>query len=665
MNSNNNIDLGFEAHQRGDYQLALNFYEQALLISPFDAEALSLKGSVLSLLNKINEAEAALKKAVEIEPSASGFWLNLADHYVRNAKISEGCQLIVDNVSAENKNKQIWQFLYQAGLKSENTDYSVLGLNRLLDIEFDFNVLISLSQLLVRTNQFEQAIDILKRYQVECTNQHAYWHALCWLLNNERRWNELKTSAQEWLRYFKDNNDAYRFLATANFETGLFHKAIALYEQKLLTEDALSLQGSLSSNAKDDLVNFIDICVAALELNKAKGAISKAADCEINSPIIINAQVQLAIFKGDINIAQQLCQNCISEFPDYYPIFVQMARIAPEQINVQEIQRIIDYISLNRADSDSLAFVLGHYYQAKQDADNAWKWYREANRLREKRNAERGVVYVQSDAVKFEKSVLELDSKIKTVSLPSEAEFFTPVFILGMPRSGSTLLEGLLAQHPAICKTGERIEFPNFAWHLADSHTSQEKLREELCEFRRYYQDNSMQENATYSCFIDKNPSNYLCVGLIKSIFPNAVIVNIKRSPIETIWSIYRHEFSHLWSFATSVENIAHQYAIYERLMSEWEKRYPGIISVQYEQFVERPDNVVATILEELGLDNSAMPQSVQNSANGNSLLENQEFTTLSAVQVRGEIKNLNGQAQAYLPYLSPFLQHYPQYLSW
>lgn len=666
MNSNNNIDLGFEAHQRGDYQLALNFYEQALLLSPSDAEALSLKGSVLSQLNRVAEAEESLKKAVEIEPEAPGFWLNLAVHYVRNSKITESCQLIVNNVSPDCKDKQVWQFLYQAGLKSESSEFSVLGLKKLLGLEFDFNVLISLSQLLVRAERFDEAIDILKCHETQSNRQSSYWHAVCWLLNSQRRWSELLASAQAWLRNFQENKDAFRFLATASFEIGLYHNAIALYEHKLLLDDSLYQQASLENTAKDDLVNFIDICMSALELKKAQSALSKAIALNIKSPNIINAQVQLAIFRGDIDAAKTLCFECIDQFPEYYPIYIQLARVSPGEISVEQVARIVEYTSLNKPDSDSLAFVLGHYFQANNDSESAWEWYRTANSLREKRNAERGVSYIQPDAVKFEETVLELDNRIRNLSLKIDAESaeeqpFTPVFILGMPRSGSTLLEGLLSQHSSICKTGERIEFPNFLYNLTDSAASEDQLRTELYKFRRYYIDNSRKENAGFACFIDKNPSNYLSVGLIKSVFPSAVIINIKRRAIETIWSIYRHEFSQLWSFATSVENTAHQYAIYERLMRHWEERYQDIISVEYEYLVEEPNEVVTMILDKLGHDYATI---LNNSAVDNKALVNQEFTTLSAVQVRGEIKNLNGQAQPYLAYLTPLLQNYPQYLN-
>lgn len=666
MNSNNNIDLGFEAHQRGDYQLALNFYEQALLLSPSDAEALSLKGSVLSQLNRVAEAEESLKKAVEIEPEASGFWLNLADHFVRNSKIAEGCQLIVNNVSPDCKDKQVWQFLYQAGLKSESSDFPVLGLQRLLGLEFDFNVLISLSQFLVRAERFDEAIEILKRHETQSNRQTSYWHALCWLLNSQRRWSELQASAQVWLRNFQENKDAFRYLATASFETGLYHNAIALYEHKLLLDDSLYQQTSLENTAKDDLVNFIDICVAALELKKAQSTLSKAIALNIKSPNIINAQVQLAIFRGDIDAAKTLCFECIVQFPEYYPIYIQLARVSPGEISTEQVARIVEYTSLHKPDSDSLAFVLGHYFQANNDSESAWEWYCTANSLRETRNAERGVSYVQPDAVKFEEAVMELDNRVRGLALnidaePAEEQPFTPVFILGMPRSGSTLLEGLLSQHSAVCKTGERIEFPNFLYNLTDSTASEDKLRTELCEFRRYYIENSIKENAGLACFIDKNPSNYLSVGLIKSVFPSAVIINIKRTAIETIWSIYRHEFSQLWSYATSVENTAHQYAIYERLMRHWEERYQDIISVEYEYLVEEPNKIVTMIMDKLGLDYTGI---LNNSTADSKLLINQEFTTLSAVQVRGEIKNLNGQAQTYKPYLTPLLHNYPQYLN-
>lgn len=670
MNSKNNIDLGFEAHQRGDYQLALHFYEQALFFSPSDAEVLSLKGSVLSSLSRGDEAEVLLKKAIELEPQASGFWLNLADHYVRSNKLVEACELIVENVSHDSKDKQVWQFLYQTGLKAHKLNFAIVGLKRLIGIGFNFSILITLSQLLVRETQFNEAIAVLKTYQSQSTEQNSYWHALCWLLNSQRQWMELKNQTLNWLNYFGESRDAVRYLANANFELGLFHNAIALYETKLLLEETSQQPLMQSDSSADDQINYINLCIATLELEKAEIAISKAF--ELKSAVIVNAEIQLAIFKGDLTLAQQKCLDCISQFPDYFPVYSQLVRIAPTQISPAQIESIISYVCEEHSDSDSLAFVLGHYFHNKNESETAWQWYSEANRLRKVRNFERGANYSQHEAQDLAQRVIALEQSLANVEACNETgsidgENFIPIFVLGMPRSGSTLLEGLLAQHSDICKTGERIEFPNLVYHLVSENWEPAQLLTKLQEFKQLYVRNATTKETKHTYYIDKNPSNYLTIGLIKSVFPQAVIIDIKRTAIETIWSIFRHEFSHMWSYATSIDNIAHQYAIYERLMAYWHERYDGIVTVHYEQLVENPIEVVSAIWNQLELDSVAPDPDQSNAKTAQrqiTPIENQSFTTLSAVQVRGEIKNLNGQAAMYFSQLSLSLKNYPQYLS-
>lgn len=667
MNSNNNIELGFDAHQRGDYQLALNFYDQVLYANPLDAEALSLRGNVLSLLNRKEEAEKALQKAIEIEPQTAGFWLNFADHCVRNGEIDRGCQLITDNVSSDVSDKQIWQFLYQAGLKSSNHHFSILGLRNLINLEFNFNALISLSQLYVKTQQFPEAISLLSQYQSECKSQNSYWHALCWLFNAQRSWSDLEITANQWLANFPEGQPAIRYLASANYELGKLHKALSLYEQYLLSDILNDNHKGIESIGRDDLSNYINVCVSALELEKTEKAIQKASSLNVNTAVILNARAQLAVFNGDLEEAESTCRECIAQFPDFYTIYIQLARIAPLSIGEQEIKSIIEYVDAEHADSDSLAFVLGHHFHAKQEFEAAWKWYKQANYLRSMRNVERGSNYHQSDAEEFVALAKQLNQQLERVCSTerfsdSGDDEATPIFIVGMPRSGSTLLEGFLAQQNTIQKTGERIEFPNLLYGLVGKELSDEALLLQLQEFRQLYlQNTALSGDQQY--FIDKNPSNYLSVGLIKAVFPKALIINVQRTAVETIWSIFRHEFSHMWSYATSLENIAHQYSIYEQQMKYWETRYSDVITVQYEAFVSEPTVMTDKLLANLGIACATTDDAKRQKEDNQPDLQHQTFTTLSAVQVRGEIKNLNGQATPYLANIANSIFNYQHYL--
>lgn len=639
---NKKIDLGFEAHQKGDFETALNYYEEVLKSEPENAETISLKGSVLSLQGDYEQAEILLKHAVEIEPHTEGFWLNFADHYIRRQEPAVACRLLTENIASDSQYTPVWQCLYQAAMQANEPEFAILGLERSLAAEYNFKTLISLSQLLVRQKFIDKAIQIFNQYRPLAEKERTYWFALCWLLDSSRSWQVLLETGNQWLAKFKDDKDAYRYLASSHFELGKQHDAIALYEY-LLEMPVNSAQEQQKQS--EDLVNYAELCVSSLELDKAERALNKAEKAQIVTPGLFNAKVQLAIFKGQGKEAIALCEQCLSQFPEYFPIYTQFARITPQNITVSQIKLLQDHINESGRYADSMAFVLGHHYHATKDFQQAFVFYGQANQIRADRNAEKGAVYSTESADHFYDAVVSSYEALKgSVSFKDVDDAHSPIFIIGMPRSGTTLLEGLLATHSDLVKTGERIEFPNLLHKLTSGSVAQEDALEALTRFREDFIASSESEQ-TSPYFIDKNPSNYMAVGLITLLFPKAIIINLEREPIETIISIFRHEFSHMWSFATSLPDTAHQYAIYKKFIEYWRGQNPNLLTIQYEELVENPQRVVQTLLNSLGLELA--------DDDFESALENQYFTTFSALQVRDKITNHNGQAQNYAEFIA------------
>lgn len=600
---NNKIDLGFNAHQKGDYKTALQLYNEALLSEPDNAEAISLKGSVLSLQGNSLEAEVFLRQAVDLEPETEGFWLNLADHFIRNKQPIVACEILVGNIDKSSAYLPVWQCLYKAAMQAGNTEYAIIGLENLLQANYNFKTLISLSQLLVGQKQLNKAIDYLTTYEQKAQSERTYWFALCWLLDSTRQWQSLVEAAKKWLAFYNNDTDGYRYLASAKFEIGKQHDAITIFEKIL---DLPILSGEDKEKRKEDSAKYAELCVASLELEKAEWAIEKAVQADVKTPGLLNAQAQLAIFSGDSDRAIFICKQSLKSFPDYFPIYSQLARVAPKKITKVQCEKLRKYVQDNNAESDSMAFVLAHHYHAKQNYKEASHYYQMANKLRAEKNTGRGAVYELDSANQFYENVV--DQFFNTLK-GLQKEFihinddYAPIFVLGMPRSGTTLLEGLLSTHPQITKTGERIELPNLMHSILNGSIPQESILDVLKTFRADFISRGQGSAASESYFIDKNPSNYMTIGLITVLFPKALIVNLEREPMETMLSIYRHEFSHLWSFATSLKDIAHQYEIYRKFISTWKQSNSLLVTMTYEDMVADPNAAIGTLLAKLNLE--------------------------------------------------------------
>ncbi|MEG3122569.1 tetratricopeptide repeat-containing sulfotransferase family protein [Sphingomonas sp. GB1N7] len=188
-----------------------------------------------------------------------------------------------------------------------------------------------------------------------------------------------------------------------------------------------------------------------------------------------------------------------------------------------------------------------------------------------------------------------------------------PIFILGMPRSGSTLVEQILASHPAIEGTMELPELPRIARMLGgigDPATmpypdSIAKLSAtQLAGLGAEYLNRAKRWRQTdRPFFIDKLPMNFMSVGLIRLILPNAKIIDVRRHPLGCGFSVFKQYFPTGLSFATSIEHVGRFYADYVGMMHLWDARLPGFVHrVIYEDLIADVEGEVRRMLRFLGL---------------------------------------------------------------
>ena len=188
-----------------------------------------------------------------------------------------------------------------------------------------------------------------------------------------------------------------------------------------------------------------------------------------------------------------------------------------------------------------------------------------------------------------------------------------PIFIVGLPRTGTTLLERILDSHSAIQSAGEletfgtevtklcavNSESPTTALSLIDqsSAVDMQVLGERYLENAR-----PTEMNGRY--FIDKLPFNFLYAGLIHKALPNAKIINLTRHPIAACYAIYKQAFRDIYPFSYNLDDLAQYYLAYSQLMVHWNKQMPGVIHlVAYEDLVADTENEVAKVLDFCGVD--------------------------------------------------------------
>ena len=254
----------------------------------------------------------------------------------------------------------------------------------------------------------------------------------------------------------------------------------------------------------------------------------------------------------------------------------------------------------------NLQYALGKMHDDCGEYDKAFAFYHQANLLRKKPVSMKRDEQVRNAVLKsFDRKSIEAYMRFG-----NESE--EPVFIVGMPRSGTTLMERIIASHPQGAGSGELLELPDITYELlpmdslrsAPRHIRNELTPEKSAELSERYLELLRQGHDNPARIVDKMPGNARFLGVIKSLFPNATIIHARRHPLDSCLSCFFQNFANLrWSF--DLELIGKEYTAYRKSMAYWQQEMPegSIVEVQYEELVEDPETQARRLLEACRLD--------------------------------------------------------------
>ncbi|MBN9310447.1 tetratricopeptide repeat-containing sulfotransferase family protein [Devosia sp.] len=297
-----------------------------------------------------------------------------------------------------------------------------------------------------------------------------------------------------------------------------------------------------------------------------------------------------------------------------------------------------------------LGFALGKAFEDAGDYPRAFHYLDAANRLRRASYS-----YDRADS---EAAFVEIEATFTPELLAARAGHGvpdpTPIFVLGMPRSGTTLVEQILASHPDVTGAGELpllrdlvissttrrpIHYPQLLADLGDAG---------LARLGRDYL-NRLRAYAPEARFItDKMPGNFMLIGFIALCLPEARIIHCVRDPADTAVSIWRNYFSSHLGYAYDLGDIGHYHRLYQKLMAHWRRVLPGRMhDISYEQLVEDQEGETRRLLAHCGLDFRAECLDFHRTE--------RPVHTASAVQVRSPISRSSiGIAARYGELLAP-----------
>ena len=239
-----------------------------------------------------------------------------------------------------------------------------------------------------------------------------------------------------------------------------------------------------------------------------------------------------------------------------------------------------------------------------------------------------------------------------------------PVLIVGMPRSGSTLLEQMLSIHPDIGSAGESPSLNVIVQSLGvRPHAGQDIVQaikrmpgDAIAKIAAHYLEETAQDGQRL--IIDKTPHNFELLGVFALLFPKARIIHMARDPLDTCVSCYMQNLSAWHRYTQTLDSLGHAYVLYHRLMQHWQKVLPNPIhTVEYEALVDSPDTVGRGVADFLGVDWRPEMRDFHTAEN--------RSLTLSARQVREPLyKTAIGRWRNYEPDIDPLKRRLRQFYS-
>ena len=256
-------------------------------------------------------------------------------------------------------------------------------------------------------------------------------------------------------------------------------------------------------------------------------------------------------------------------------------------------------------DRSYLGFALGKALEDDRLYADAFDHYNAANALR------RAVEPYDADAAQdfIDRSIATFDAPFFAARAGSGDSAADPIFVVGMPRSGSTLVEQILASHSAVESASELPDITAIARRLTEQGGSYPALlatldSEDLAVLGRGYLDRTrVRRRLGRAHFVDKFPGNFLHAGLIHLILPNARIIDVRREPLDCCLSLYKQAFAQGQAYSYDLGDLGHAYADYLRLMAHFAQVLPGRVTrIRYEALVEQPEPEIRRLLDACGL---------------------------------------------------------------
>lgn len=642
-------DLGFGLFLSGELDQALRALKRAVSLPDADATAFNRLGVLHLAQGNLEDAESALREALLRDPDRAEIHSNLGGVMVRLGKLESALPHFDRALALKPELKSALAGRGALLSALERGQEAVVELEERLELDPDSVPLRRhLAHILDAEGRFQEACAQLKEaVELGPNNEGARLQLAALYFDRGRFWKALQ-QLQQAAAIAPENIHILNFMARVYCEMGrqrqaetTVAEALALYPNapaSLITRALVRVAGDDYAGAETDLRRVLEILPGSAE---AWGVLGHTL-----------------LLTGKLEEAGQ----CLERAADLNPIalagLIEARRFPEDPKTIAQMIRFADNPLPAREPRAAMGFALARLFEKQARFDKAFAHARRANDL-----VKRNLAYDSKKTSRYIKRIKdnftpELFDRFKEIGHPSSR----PIFVVGMPRSGTTLCEQILASHPDVCGAGElglistiTLQLPRVLRASEPYPLCMASLRvEAAAKASAYYLRNIAQIDPAAVYVVDKMPHNFMHLGLIALIFPNARIIHIRRDVRDIVISNYFTNFKNkhgLLGYAFDLADTGRMLNDYQMLMDYW-RAFPQIslFELQYEDLVEDPEPSVRDLLKFLDLQWTDQVLAFHQTERA--------VKTASVWQVRQPLyKTSKARWKRYAEYLEPLIQ--------
>jgi len=597
--------------------LAIKAYKRAIQLCPNVADYHFSLGNVLTEMGKLKAAIRAFRQALVCSPDDAEAHNNMANNLADVGHIDEARQHL------------------EQALKI-NPEYAEAHVN--------------LARLYVETGDRGRAMLLCeKAVSIDPGLYEAHLDLGLWRAVDARTQQQALSSFQNALRLRPGALEAKQGLADTLLKLDLPQAALPLYQEVVASADA-------SAHA------YLGLSHCLIRLQQFSSAERMAAKAIEASPDLSEAYLNLGICmqaQGRFKAASDAHYEALNRNPELTEAAYHLAILDPQTVaKTSGFKRAIKRLTEHRLAPEKqahLLFALGKLAERESNYEVAFAHFQQGN-------------LIKSDIYPFDEK--QYHAYTERIMATFTVDFFrdrkgfgltpeSPIFIVGMPRSGSTLLEKILNAHPHVCGIGEHREMREITRELPALIASDQRVPECVSDMTepqsrslaQRYLDSWPESLNGFERVVDKMLGNFLRLGLIALLFPHARIIHCQRQALDTCLSCHTQDFAAGLRFTACLGHLGLVYKSHLQLMAHWRQVLPlRMTQVNYEDLVGNTENCTRALIEFCGLpwDQACMQHHVTKS----------NVATASFMQVRQPVYRQSvGKWKSYEPWLAELIE--------